>query len=358
MKKISLVIGTRPNYIKAFPVYNSLKNKNKFILELIHTGQHYDPTVNNIFFDQLNMTPPDIQFTLKSKDECSQLSEIMILLHDHYVNSKPDLVIVFGDVTSSLAGALVANKMHIKLAHVESGLRSFDLTMPEENNRILIDTISNYLFVTEKSGLLNLQNENNKNLSFFVGNTMIDTLIQFSNSVHLNKLYDLNYLDNLDNFIMLTLHRQSNVDNHIELIKIINVLNKISAKYKIIFPIHHRTKLKIDECKIQLNNNIIISNPLGYLDFIKYVKKSKLIITDSGGIQEEASYLGMYCITLRENTERPCTLIKNGGSSILSSVTDLESNVQKYYGKYKKTNIELWDGFSSNRISDYLEKLL
>lgn len=351
-KKISLIVGTRPNYIKAFPVYNSLSKNAMYNLELIHTGQHYDPIVNDIFFSQLGMKKPDIQFDLESKNECSQLIEIMKKLFDHYSISSPDLIVVFGDVTSTLAGALVANKMRIKLAHVEAGLRSFDLSMPEENNRILVDSVSDYLFVTDEAGLINLRNENNKGISFFTGNTMIDTLVKYS---QLTNPENINV--DLDNFIILTLHRQSNVDNLQNLTKIVNVLNKIADNHALIFPIHHRTKSKIINGNLLLNKNIKLIEPLGYLDFIKYVKKSKLVITDSGGIQEETSFLGIHCITLRENTERPCTLIENGGASILSSIDNLEHNVDKYYGKTIQTQIKLWDGEASERIKKCLDTI-
>lgn len=343
---ISLIIGTRPNYIKAFPVYSELSKY--FDVELLHTGQHYDSTVNEIFFEQLGMRKPYIQFTLTSKTECEQLTEIMTKLFTHYQTKRPNLIIVFGDVTSTLAGALVANKLRIKLAHVESGLRSFDITMPEENNRIIVDSISDYLFVTEQSGINNLKNENSRGNILFVGNTMIDTLVKFQKNSQ-------NLIINNNDFIVVTIHRQSNVDNPDNLTKIVNILNKLSEKYNFIFPIHHRTKNKLNELSLIFNKNIHLTEPLGYLDFMKYVQQSKLVITDSGGIQEETTFLGIHCITLRDNTERPSTLVKNGGTSILSSLDNLEENVNKYYNKRVTTKIELWDGKASERIAEIIK---
>lgn len=344
LKKISLIVGTRPNYIKAFPVYGSLVNL-KLNVQIVHTGQHYDPIVNEIFFTELEMTKPHVQFILESSGECDQLIEIMKKLSDLYKKNKPDLVIVFGDVTSTLAGSLVANKMKIKLAHVESGLRSFDQTMPEEINRILVDSISDYLFVTEKSGLDNLSHVKKEGV-YFVGNTMIDTLVKFNSKIEISECTD---------YIVLTIHRQSNVDNPLMLTKIVTTLNTIAGKgFKFIFPIHHRTKQKMTNLNLKFNENIKQMAPLGYLDFMKYVKKSSLVVTDSGGIQEETTYLGIHCITLRDNTERPSTLVENGGTNVLSTIEGLERNIDKFCGKRKDTNIELWDGFASDRIASTL----
>lgn len=356
MKKITLIVGTRPNYIKAFPVYDALQQYSEaFKLKLIHTGQHYDQNMNEIFFNELNMKKPDVQFTLDSIGECAQLTEIMMKLHEEFKNDLPDLVIVFGDVTSTLAGALVANKMKIKLAHIESGLRSFDMTMPEEINRILIDSISDYLFITEQSGLDNLIRSHCLGKKMLVGNTMIDTLVKFNDIINKNLDEEIG-----ENFIVVTIHRQSNVDNPIILTKIIESINEIAAtcNHKFIFPIHHRTKLRMKNLNLEIHPNVKLTDPLGYIDFMKYIKKSQLVVTDSGGIQEETSFLGIPCVTLRENTERPATLIENGGLSVLSSVDELRSNIPKFFGIKSNIKIHLWDGNASQRIAKELFDLL
>lgn len=352
MKKIVLIVGTRPNYIKAFPVYDQLIKHSEFNVQIIHTGQHYDYTMNGIFFKELGIPEPHISITLESTNECEQLVEIMDKLHKIFIEIKPDLILVFGDVTSTLAGSLVANKMKIKLGHIESGLRSKDMTMPEEINRILVDSMADYLFVTEESAIYNLNLENiaERSQIFYVGNTMIDTLVKF-----IDKFDTVNNINkksiSFNDYIVLTIHRQSNVDNKQELTKIIMELNSICAEgYKFVFPIHHRTIKKIDELGIKLHDNIIVISPQSYLSFINYVKNSKLVITDSGGIQEETTYLGIPCITLRHNTERPATLMRNGGSSCLSTIDNLATNIKKYYGNSFKTDIFLWDGKASERI--------
>jgi len=344
MKKVVLIVGTRPNYIKAFPVYEQLIKCNEIAVCIIHTGQHYDYAMNGIFFKELGVPEPHIMISLESLGECCQLIEIMDKLTQIFNNDIPDLVLTFGDVTSTLAGALVANKLKIKLGHIEAGLRSKDTTMPEEINRILVDNMSDYLFTTEQSAIDNLQLENIlvKSKVFQVGNTMIDTLVKF---------IDVKILNSEDH-IILTIHRQSNVDNKMMLSKIITTLNEISDEgYKIIFPIHHRTLKKINELDIKLKSNIIVIPPQSYLSFMDYVKKAKLVITDSGGIQEETTYMGIPCITLRSNTERPATLISNGGTSCLSTIDNLMANIKKYYGTKYKTNVPLWDGKASERIA-------
>lgn len=349
MKKIVLIVGTRPNYIKAFPVYEALKNN--FNLTLIHTGQHYDHNMNELFFNELGMKKPDIQFTLEKSGECLQLVEIINKLHDVFKKSKPDLVIVFGDVTSTLAGALTANKLKIKVAHVESGLRSFDMTMPEEINRIMIDNISEYLFVTEQTGLDNLVASGCVGKKFLVGNTMIDTLVKFNNAIKTDKILD-------EDFIVCTIHRQSNVDNPEVLAYIIKHLNIMAQTHKFIFPIHHRTKQKVKDLNLEFHPNIKLLDPLGYIDFMKYIKKAKLVVTDSGGVQEETSFLGIYCITLRNSTERPATLVANGGSSILATIDELPDYINEYYGKKSNTKIHLWDGCAGQRICENLMQVL
>lgn len=381
MKKIILIVGARPNFMKAYPVYEALKND--FELTLIHTGQHFDAKMSDVFFNQLGFPKPNIHFDLESKsrageldnklyvdnleylkdknkvidelinydgNELGQLGEIRDKLIKHFEEIKPDLVIVFGDVTSTLSAALSAKKLGIEIAHVESGLRSGDLTMPEEVNRILTDTMTNYYFITEQSGVDNLKKEglDNGNL-YLVGNTMIDCLFMFKNKALDTKYHEVLGLKEKE-YVLITLHRPSNVDNLDKLKEITEDIIKLSELEKIIFPIHPRTKKNLEKLELlDKMNNIIICEPLGYLEFTCLEANAKYVVTDSGGIQEETTALDIPCFTLRENTERPSTLIENGGTNQL---------IDKIYGvKLIEINnyLNTSDGMVAKRILYYLQ---
>jgi UDP-N-acetylglucosamine 2-epimerase (non-hydrolysing) len=372
MKKIILIVGTRPNFIKAFPVFKALKNN--FELTLIHTGQHFDAKMSDVFFNQLGFPKPDIHLSLESKSRAGeyddklyidnldylrdknkviselvneeytklgQLGEIRHKLEIEFDKIKPDMVIVFGDVTSTLSASLAAHKLSIEIAHVESGLRSRDLSMPEEVNRILTDHISTYYFVTEQSGVDNLNNEGKTENVFLVGNTMIDCLLMFK-----DKALKIKYHEKIgikeNEYILVTLHRPSNVDDLEKLKEIFDELFELSNNEKLVYPIHPRTKAnlkKIDYLeKINLNANIILEEPLGYLEFICLLSNAKYVITDSGGIQEETTALNVPCFTLRPNTERPSTLIKNGGTNQLIKLID-DININFIDDNLKKNNL-------------------
>jgi len=382
---IVVIVGTRPNFMKAFPVYEALKKF--FKLTLIHTGQHFDDKMSKIFFDELKFPKPDIFLQLKKKTKAGdfdeklyvnnelylqnkdqvindllqyngdlgQIGEIKSKLEIEFTKLKPSLVILFGDVTSTLASALIAMKMNIDVAHIESGLRSFDLRMPEEVNRILTDHISKYYFVTEKSGVINLNNENIFDNIYLVGNTMIDTQKKF-----IMKALDTNFHSSLGlikkDYVLITLHRPSNVDNVEKLKIIMHDLIKLSENIKIVYPMHPRTKktLKLLPChkEINKNPNFIICDALGYLEFTCLIANSKYVITDSGGVQEETSTLDISCYTLRENTERPSTLITNEGTNqLIKKISDID--FQQYYG-----NMKLWDGKSRFKILNVLNRIL
>ena len=386
MKNISIIIGTRPNFIKAFPVYNALSIN--FNLTLIHTGQHFDEKMSNIFFNQLKFPYPDIHFNLKKntkagdfddklyinnieylkdkdnvineltnyKGDLGQLGEIYNKLKIQFKKQMPYLVIVFGDVTSTLAAGLSANELGIKLAHVESGLRSFDLRMPEEVNRILTDHITDYYFVTEQSGIDNLISEGiDKNNIFLVGNTMIDTQKKYLQQCLNTKYHEkLNLKQN--EYILITLHRPSNVDNLDKLKEIFDDFEELSKTETLVYPIHPRTKSNLQKIcyldKVIENSNIKLDEPLGYLEFTCLIANCKYIITDSGGIQDESIILNIPCFTLRKNTERPSTLIYNYGTN------QLINNIHEIELKECKGDIPLWDGKSSSRICEFLKKLL
>lgn len=366
MKKIISVVGARPNFMKMAPIHKQLlKHKKKVIHKIVHTGQHYDKKMSDVFFKDLGLPKPDIFLGIGSKSHAEQKALIMIELEKVIKKERPDLVIVYGDVNSTSAATLVCTKqsddmLHaIPVAHVESGLRSFDRSMPEEINRLVTDVLADYLFVTEPSGVRNLQREgiSDKKI-FFTGNTMIDSLITLLPMIKKsNILKELCISEN--NYALITLHRPSNVDSKQNLSKVINIIksiNLISPDCDIVFPVHPRTHKMLETFGLSKEltsiNNIIITEPLGYFDFMRLITTAKFILTDSGGIQEESTYLKIPCITLRENTERPVTTELG-----TNTITGLDEKAVKKYlghiekGTYKSGKIpKFWDGNSAERI--------
>jgi UDP-N-acetylglucosamine 2-epimerase (non-hydrolysing) len=354
--KILSIVGTRPNFMKIAPIINEFKKQNIEHV-LVHTGQHYDTEMSKLFFDELELPKPDINLCVGSGSYGEQIGNIIIKLEKILVEQKPDLVVVVGDVNSTLGGALIAKQCGIKVAHVEAGLRSFDNTMPEEINRIRTDKISDFLFTTEKSGDKNLIKEGiSEDKIHFVGNVMIDTLLK-----HKEKAKNSNILSELDivkdQYCLLTLHRPSNVDNKENFENIISILENIPNNINIIFPIHPRAQKNLENFelneRIKSLNNLKIIDPVGYLDFLHLMNNAKFVLTDSGGIQEETTVLGISCITLRNNTERPTTVEQ--GTNLLVS-TDKDKVIEKLLDiindKIKLENRipELWDGKSASRI--------
>ena len=360
--KVVSIVGTRPNFMKLAPLVDEFK-KQKIEHFLVHTGQHYDEEMSRLFFNDLGIPKPNINLGVGSGSQEEQIRKITTELEKVLVKERPNIVVVVGDVNSTLAGAEAAHKLGIKVAHVEAGLRSFDKTMPEEMNRILTDKISDFLFTTEESGNKNLMNEGiSKDKIFFVGNVMIDTLL-----IHKQKAQKSNILSkfklNKNDYSVLTLHRPSNVDTKEDFKNIISILEEIQDKIKIVFPIHPRTKKNIQlfNLKEKMKNmkNLIITEPWGYLDFLCLMSNSKFVLTDSGGIQEETTILGIPCITLRKNTERPVTVEQ--GTNLLVSI-DNQQVVEKAMDiidnkiKPNKKIPELWDGKTTKRIVDILLK--
>ena len=354
--KIVSIVGTRPNFMKIAALAAEFK-KHDVEHILVHTGQHYDTEMSKLFFDDLELPKPDFNLGVGSGSYGEQIGNTIIKLEKIISKEKPDLVIVVGDVNSTFAGALIAKQLGIKIAHVESGLRSFDMAMPEEINRMLTDRISDFLFTTEESGNKNLLKEGaSEGKIFFVGNVMIDTMLK-----HKEKSQNSDILSKLklnrNNYAVLTLHRPSNVDNKKDFENIASILEKIQDKIKIIFPIHPRTKKNIQSFnlseKINSMKNLIITEPLGYLDFLCLMSNSKFVITDSGGIQEETTVLGIPCITLRNNTERPVTveqgtnlLVSTDKGKVVGICLDVINNKIKFTSKIP----ELWDGKAAQRI--------
>ena len=308
--KVILVAGARPNFMKLAPVHRALKGIGIECL-VLHTGQHYDYEMSQVFFDELMIPPPEINLEVGSSSHARQTAEIMISFEEVCEKEKPALVVVFGDVNSTIACALVAKKMGIMVAHVESGLRSRDLQMPEEINRILTDQISDILFTTSINAGKNLINEGiPKEKIFFVGNVMIDTLKKQFPMILQSDILEKVSVDN-GKYDLLTLHRPSNVDSKTELIWILEKFSHPAFNYPIIFPAHPRTQKKLISMGMDdllSSSGIRIIDPLGYNDFLSLQNHSRSIWTDSGGIQEESSWLGIPCFTIRENTERPVTI--------------------------------------------------
>lgn len=355
--KIISVVGARPNFMKMAPLHKEIIKNYPEIKHLIcHTGQHYDENMSKIFFEEFNLSEPDFYLGVGSGTHAEQTAKVMLEFEKILLSEKPDLIIVYGDVNSTMACSIVSAKLRIKIAHVEAGLRSFDNSMPEEINRIITDRISDYLFVTEKSGLENLRNEGvDENKIFFVGNVMIDSLITFLEQANQSEILDHLNLDN-KKYILITMHRPSNVDSPEFMQEFFDLLNDISTDYKIVFPMHPRTKNNLDKFKIKVQENVIITEPIGYIDFLKLIKDSKLIITDSGGIQEESTYLGVQCITVRNNTERPIT-VEIGTNTLAGTNLDEVGRIvkQRLNGTIKIGNIpQLWDGKSAERICKIL----
>lgn len=372
--KIISVVGARPNFMKMAPIHkafsqlmtrNSEQNSSQNIQHLIcHTGQHYDDTMSKIFFDDLGLPEPDYYLGVGSGSHAEQTAKIMIEFEKVIIEERPELVIVYGDVNSTAACSMVASKLGVKIAHVESGLRSFDRTMPEEINRVITDHLSDFLFVTEKSGVENLRNEGiSKDKIFFVGNTMIDSLIHYTPKVEKSEILkslNLNCNTEIEPYCVITLHRPSNVDLRDKMIQLIDLLNDFADEVKIVFPIHPRTRKNLCDWGLEnkFSQNILLIEPIGYIDFLTLIKNAVLVLTDSGGIQEETTYLGVQCITIRDNTERPIT-VEVGTNHLIG--TDLEA-VKKVVRELLKGNIksgiipDKWDGKAAERISKILIK--
>ncbi|MFB3056099.1 MAG: non-hydrolyzing UDP-N-acetylglucosamine 2-epimerase [Ignavibacteriaceae bacterium] len=364
MKKIISVVGARPNFMKIAPIHRAFQKYKEEIHHLIcHTGQHYDEKMSKIFFDDLELSKPDFYLGVGSGSHAEQTAKIMIEFEKILLKENPGLIIVVGDVNSTIACSLTASKLNIPTVHVEAGLRSFDRKMPEEINRILTDTIAEYLFVTEKSGLINLKNEGiSEDKVYFVGNVMIDSLIHFLPKTMNSKILDQLKIES-KNYVLVTLHRPSNVDEKENLISLVNLLNNISLKRKVVFPIHPRTKNNLDAFGIlsSLNPDVILTDPIGYIDFITLIKNCELILTDSGGIQEESTYLGVQCITIRTTTERPITVEIGTNQLVGDDYSKAEQvAIEVLNGKKKQGKIpEKWDGKSAERIAEIISlKLL
>jgi UDP-N-acetylglucosamine 2-epimerase (non-hydrolysing) len=358
--KILNIVGARPNLVKIAPLLKAMVSDKKIEPILVHTGQHYDEKLSGVFFEQMGIRRPDINLNVGSGTQAWQTAEILKRIELVLFEQSPDVVLVVGDVNSTMAGSLAAAKLGIPIAHVEAGLRSFDRSMPEEINRVVTDALADYLFVTEESAIENLLNEGHSHEHIhFVGNVMIDALQQFLPlAARSRTLEDLGLVKNGGYLAygILTLHRPANVDSPETLTKLLGVIETVADKLPIIFPVHPRTRLKLENLRRKQHSQLRIVDPLGYLEFLCLLNRARLVLTDSGGIQEETTALGVPCLTLRENTERPVTVIKGTNHIVGHDRQRILPAVELILKGRDKTGQmpELWDGHAAERIIQIL----
>ena len=365
MTKILLVAGARPNFMKIAPIVRELRRRQDvFEFQLVHTGQHYDRELSDVFFDELEIPKPNHYLEVGSGSHAEQTARVMVRFEKVCEQEKPDLVLVVGDINSTLACAIVAKKLNIKLAHVEAGLRSRDLAMPEEINRMVTDAISDYFFVTENSGVDNLLAEGKPQTSiFFVGHVMIDNLFHQVAKLESSaeSVVDSAALKSrYPRYGVLTLHRPSNVDNSDTLRNVIGAMAKIAEQLPLIFPIHPRTQANLEKFGINLPSSIVGIKPQPYMAFLDLFKDANLVLTDSGGIQEETTALGIPCLTLRENTERPITAEEGTNVVVGIDPARIAAEAEKVLqGQGKRgRRPQLWDGRAAERIVQILAERL
>jgi UDP-N-acetylglucosamine 2-epimerase (non-hydrolysing) len=354
--KIVNVVGARPNLPKIAPLIREMRRHPEIEPLLVHTGQHYDDALSGIFFRQMGIPAPDVNLEVGSGSHVAQTAEVLKRIEAILVESKPDIVLVVGDVNSTVAVSLAAAQLGIRVAHVEAGLRSFDRSMPEEINRVMTDALAEYLFVTEGDAVENLLREGRPPSSIhFVGNVMIDSLRYFLPDAQKSQIgYDLGLMvgESWRRFGVLTLHRPSNVDSIDKLAELLAAVGAVAAEVPIIFPVHPRTQERLAQAGIPHRPQLIFISPLGYLDFLCLLSNATLVLTDSGGIQEETTALGLPCLTLRENTERPVTISEGTNILVGTDPDKIMAAAQEILaGRSKVGRIpRLWDGKAAERI--------
>ncbi|OYD14978.1 UDP-N-acetylglucosamine 2-epimerase (non-hydrolyzing) [candidate division WOR-3 bacterium JGI_Cruoil_03_44_89] len=356
--RIFLVAGTRPNFMKIAPLLDEMRKYPKINPIIVHTGQHYDYEMSAVFFEDLDIPKPDIYLGVGSGTHGEQTGRIIIAIEREMMKHRPDLVVVVGDVNSTLAASVVASKLYIPVAHIEAGLRSFDRTMPEEINRQVTDVLSDYLFTTEESGNENLRREGIPGEKIhFVGDIMIEALINAKCKMQNAKLSISNLQSSIFNlqspYALLTLHRPSNVDDKDTLSRVLEAVDEVSRRIPIIFPIHPRTVKMVEKFGLsEKQKPLHVIKPLGYLDFIGLEKNARFVLTDSGSMQAETTYFGIPCLTIRENTERPVT-ITMGTNKLVGTDKDriVGESLKILAGEGKKGCIPpLWDGKTAGRV--------
>lgn len=345
------IVGARPNFMKVAPVMDALKTRKHVVQTLIHTGQHYDVNMSDVFLEQLGIPAPDVNLAVGSGTHARQTAEIMTRFEPVLLDRKPDIVLVYGDVNSTVAAALVCAKLGVRVGHVEAGLRSFDRTMPEEINRLLTDQLADLLFTPSEDGDFNLQKEGISAAKIFrVGNVMIDSLVRFLPAARRQ-----NGNGRPQRYALVTLHRPANVDDGVILKRILKSLLEVSQDLSVIFPAHPRTRKRIADFGLQADQ-LQILEPLSYVEFLGMQSRATVVITDSGGIQEETTYLGVPCLTLRENTERPVTVSQGSNVLVGRDPEKLRFELSRVLaGQAKKGTIPpLWDGHTGERIAAVL----
>lgn len=361
--KILLVAGARPNFVKIAPLMRALAvRRDQFDTKLVHTGQHYDTSMSESFFDELGIPPPDFRLDVGSYSHAQQTARIMMAFEAVCCAEKPQLIVVVGDVNSTVACSLVAKKLQIDVAHVEAGLRSGDRRMPEEINRIVTDSISDWLFVTEPSGVDNLRREGHEpDRIHLVGNVMIDNLFYQQHRLESqppNEQAETLRTELGHRYGVVTLHRPSNVDDEATIRSILSGIGKVAERIPLVFAVHPRTSAMLERCGIEVPPRVYLSPPLPYMAFLSLWSRSTLVITDSGGLQEETTALGIPCITVRENTERPITLTE--GTNVMvgrdpARIVEEAFRVLDGNGKVGRRPT-LWDGHAAERIVEVLER--
>jgi len=363
MKKLlTLVVGARPNFMKAAPLMDAIRKGGNFEAELVHTGQHFDANMSKVFFDQLGLPQPDRYLDVHGGSPAEQVGRVILALEQEFQERPPEMVVVFGDVNSTLAAAVAANKMNLKLAHVEAGLRSFDRGMPEEHNRIVADLLSDLLFTPSRDADENLIRAGiPKERIYFVGNIMVDSLLRFKPVAETLKAWESYGLET-GGYGVVTLHRPSNVDHLPDLEEIVGALVEIQKEIPLIFPVHPRSRNQLEQgglFKRLVEAKIQVVEPLGYLEFLSLMIKAKLVLTDSGGIQEETTVLGIPCMTVRGNTERPITISMGTNRLVGNTEEGILAGFRESVDQRVRNRLpDLWDGKSALRVEKILTEEL
>lgn len=358
--KILNVVGARPNLVKIAPLLKEMRRHPEIQPILVHTGQHYDEKLSDVFFRQMQIPKPDFNLDVGSGSQASQTAEVLKRIEPVLVEQRPDFILVVGDVNSTAAASLAAAKLGIPVVHVEAGLRSFDRSMPEEINRLVTDALADYLFATEKCAVENLIREgHDEKRIFLVGNVMIDALRQFLPIAQKTKIGEelgLGPADRMKPFAILTLHRPSNVDSPETLHSLLDAINEIASQIPVIFPVHPRTQQRLADSGKRQHPNLKLVPPIGYLDFLFLTSRATLVLTDSGGIQEETTVLGIPCLTLRENTERPVTVTEGTNELVGRDPALILRRAREILAGNKKQGAipHLWDGHAAERIVEIL----
>lgn len=351
------VVGARPNFMKVAPVYRALRHRAAFSQTIVHTGQHYDANMSDVFFRDLEIPAPEVNLLVGSGSHAQQTAAIMAGIEPVLRDRGPGVVLVYGDVNSTAAAALVAAKLQIPVAHVEAGLRSFDRTMPEEINRVVTDCLADLLLTPSEDGNENLRREGvPRDRIFFVGNVMIDTLLRLQPRAR-ERFSALAVKLRLHDYGLVTLHRPSNVDDKATLETLFQALRKISRALPLVLPLHPRTRQRLARVAPAADGRVQMLEPLGYLDFLALEQHAKVVITDSGGVQEETTCLGVPCLTLRENTERPATVTWGTNVLVGRDMVRLKQEVERVLtGQGKRGTLPpLWDGLAASRIARTME---